>query len=95
MTNFNKKTFVEACESVRGYSAEVTRYEEVSVKGFDANGKEQELQLQGWAARVAQHEMDHINGIVYTDVMNKQTFTCTCWQAVNSREGRIYIKFDP
>lgn len=86
---------MESCESVRGYSAQVPRYQEVHVKGYDTTGKLNELLAKGWNARIVQHEMDHLNGIIYTDVMDRKSFTCSCWQAVNAREGRVYIKFDP
>lgn len=71
------------------------RYEAVTLTGFGLNGKSKKLELKGWNARIAQHECDHINGIVYTDIMNRKTFTCSCWQAVNARDGRVYINFDP
>ncbi|XP_055627306.1 peptide deformylase, mitochondrial-like [Toxorhynchites rutilus septentrionalis] len=91
--NYDKICFPEACMSVRGYSAEVTRYAEVSLTGFDETGVSRQLTLEGWNARIAQHEMDHLNGIVYTDVMNPKTFTCTCWEAVNRHHGRVRISF--
>ncbi|XP_049278603.1 peptide deformylase, mitochondrial-like [Anopheles funestus] len=91
--NYEKVTHTEACESVRGYRADVARYREIMIKGFDASGEPKELQLKGWNARIAQHEMDHLNGIVYTDLMNRKTFTCSCWQAVNANNGRIKLSF--
>ncbi|XP_055532567.1 peptide deformylase, mitochondrial-like [Wyeomyia smithii] len=91
--NYEKKTFPEACQSVRGYSGEVARYSEVLLRGVDENGSEKELALKGWNARIAQHEMDHLDGIVYTDLMKRNTFTCTCWQAVNEKRGRVSIFF--
>lgn len=78
---------------MRGYNAEVARYEEVTVSGYDTDGKLQELQLHGWNARIAQHEVDHLNGILYTDIMNQKTFACMCWEAVNAGEGRVTIDF--
>lgn len=95
VTNHSKTSYVESCESVRGYSAEVPRFDEISLQGFDTDGNLQTLTLAGWNARIAQHEMDHLNGILYTDIMNQKSFSCTCWQAVNAREGRVYINFDP
>lgn len=95
ITNYHKTSFVESCESVRGYLAEVPRNEEVTVKGYDTAGRLQEFKLKGWNARIIQHEIDHLNGIIYTDIMNRKTFSCSCWQAVNSREGRVYINFAP
>uniref|UniRef100_A0A182SKK3 Peptide deformylase n=1 Tax=Anopheles maculatus TaxID=74869 RepID=A0A182SKK3_9DIPT len=91
--DYEKVTHTEACESVRGYRADVARYREVLITGFDASGKQQELTVKGWNARIAQHEMDHLNGIIYTDLMNRKSLTCTCWQAVNANSGRIQLSF--
>ncbi|XP_058115989.1 peptide deformylase, mitochondrial-like [Anopheles ziemanni] len=91
--NYDKLIHTEACESVRGYRADVARYREVLVKGYDRHGERQELKLHGWNARIAQHEMDHLNGIVYTDIMNRKSFTCTCWEAVNAKQGRVNLSF--
>lgn len=93
VTNYTKVNFVESCESVRGYSAEVPRYQKVTISGSDTDGRVQELSLHGWNARIAQHEADHLNGVIYTDIMDHKTFGCSCWQAVNSLEGRVYIDF--
>uniref|UniRef100_A0AAG5CSX1 Peptide deformylase n=1 Tax=Anopheles atroparvus TaxID=41427 RepID=A0AAG5CSX1_ANOAO len=91
--NYEKLVHTEACESVRGYRAEVARYREVLVKGYDGHGEPQELKLRGWNARIAQHEMDHLDGTVYTDIMNRKSFTCTCWEAVNANHGRVKLSF--
>jgi peptide deformylase len=39
----------------------------VTVKGQDIHGKPIKIRAQGWLARIFQHEIDHINGILYTD----------------------------
>lgn len=93
VTNFNKKCFPEGCMSVRGYSGDVERFEEVSLAGFNAKGEPTELTLKGWNARIAQHEMDHLDGKIYVDKMDRSTFKCTCWEAVNERVGRVEIPF--
>uniref|UniRef100_A0A1Q3FAP0 Peptide deformylase n=1 Tax=Culex tarsalis TaxID=7177 RepID=A0A1Q3FAP0_CULTA len=93
VTNYEKKSFTEACASVKGFSAEVPRYSEVLLSGLDENGKSKELTLKGWNARIAQHEMDHLDGVIYTDVMDRKTFACSCWQAVNANYGRVQIAF--
>lgn len=95
MTDYNKKVFAEACASVRGYSAEVPRYAGVTLTGLNRDGDKHQLQLKGWNARIAQHEMDHLNGVVFTDIMNRQTLSCTCWHMVNVKEGRLNIPFGP
>lgn len=78
--------------SVRGFSAEVERYDEVKLTGIAKIGNK-DLHLKGWNARIAQHEIDHLNGKVYIDSMDRSTFICSCWQTINSKCGRIEIPF--
>ena len=59
--------FEEACLSVPGYAATVRRFKEVIVSGFDQNGKAVEWHATGWAARILQHEVDHLDGKIYID----------------------------
>ncbi|GGE55523.1 peptide deformylase 2 [Pullulanibacillus camelliae] len=62
----------EGCLSVdRPIAGYVHRYERIKVKGFDINGDEIELKLRGFPAIVVQHEMDHLNGIMFYDRINK------------------------
>ncbi|XP_013107750.1 peptide deformylase, mitochondrial [Stomoxys calcitrans] len=93
ITNYIKHKHPEGCMSVRGYSAEVERYEAVTLTGIGKRDTPSELQLSGWNARIAQHEMDHLDGKLYIDHMDRQTFHCTCWEAVNSKAGRVEIPF--
>jgi peptide deformylase len=58
---------LEGCLSVPGYVGEVTRFEHVVCTGLDRNGKKLKLDAHAWFARVLQHEMDHLNGIIYVD----------------------------
>lgn len=95
VTDYNKTIFEEACASVCGYTAEVPRYAAVTLTGLDRNGEKQELQLKGWNARIAQHEMDHLNGIVFTDIMKRQSLSCSCWHTVNVKEGQVTMSFGP
>ncbi len=57
----------EGCLSVPGYVGEVTRYEQVTCTGFDRFGKKFTVSGDGLFARCLQHEMDHLNGILYVD----------------------------
>lgn len=95
VTDYTKRTYDEACASVCGYKGEVTRHAGVTLTGLNPNGEKQTLHLKGWNARIAQHEMDHLSGIMYTDVMNRQTFSCTCWHMVNLRSGDVRLAFGP
>lgn len=94
VTDYERRSFPETCASVHGYSAEVPRYNAVELSGINESGSEVKLPLIGWNARIAQHEMDHIDGIIFTDIMDRKSLTCTCWDAVNRHNGRIEIRFD-
>jgi peptide deformylase len=62
-----KVSGIEACLSVPGFAGEVERSEEVVVKGFNAKGSPVRIRAKGWLARIFQHEVDHINGILFVD----------------------------
>ena len=61
----------EGCLSVPGLIGEVERYESIIVKGVDAQGKPLKIKAKGWLARIFQHEIDHIDGVLYTDRAEK------------------------
>lgn len=58
---------IEGCLSVPGFAGEVSRARVVTVRGQDQYGKKVKIRAQGWLARIFQHEIDHINGVLYTD----------------------------
>ncbi len=63
----------EGCLSVdRPVHGFVPRYETVKVKGYDLNGKEIVLKFKGYQAIVIQHEMDHLDGIMFYDRINQE-----------------------
>jgi peptide deformylase len=57
----------EGCLSIPGYIGEIKRSELVRIKGQDARGKEIKIKADGLLAEVLEHEIDHLNGILYTD----------------------------
>ena len=57
----------EACLSLPGFMGEVERYEWVTVKGQDRHGNEFKLKPKGFLARIFQHEIDHLNGVLFMD----------------------------
>lgn len=71
------ETFFEGCLSVAGFSAIVERAKEVEVKGLDETGAPVTWRVRGWAARILQHECDHIDGTLYIDRMKTRSFTTT------------------
>ncbi|HVA25072.1 MAG TPA: peptide deformylase [Chloroflexota bacterium] len=57
----------EGCLSVPGLRGDVERHEWVTVKARDDRGHETRIRADGWFARCLQHEIDHLDGILYTD----------------------------
>jgi len=57
----------EACLSVIDFSAEVTRFANVQVKGFDRNGRPVQIDAEGLLAVCLQHEIDHLRGVLFID----------------------------
>ena len=57
----------EGCLSVPGIYGKVSRHNKARVKALDINGNEVRFKVDGFLSRVIQHEIDHINGIVFID----------------------------
>lgn len=57
----------EGCLSVPDYTGNVARAEKIAVKALDAGGRETTYQMQGFEARAVQHEMDHLDGLLFLD----------------------------
>lgn len=62
---------VEACLSIPGLYGDVERFESVVVTGLNRYGKEFRIKAEDWLARVFQHEIDHLDGRLYTDIASK------------------------
>ena len=58
---------VEGCLSIPGYLGTVPRHESVTVRAQDRAGDEVHIKAYGWLARVLQHEIDHLNGVLFID----------------------------
>ena len=57
----------EACLSIPRIQGDVERHEKLVVKGFNRQGRPVKLKLSGWMARIFQHEIDHLEGVLFTD----------------------------
>ena len=64
---------IEGCLSIPGYLGEVERYDSIRVRAQDRHGKKIKLRLEGWTARIIQHEIDHLNGVLYIDRLTDQS----------------------
>jgi peptide deformylase len=67
-----ERQVTEGCLSYPGYRGEITRSETVKVKALDLNGEKMRIKADGLLAQVLEHEIDHLNGILYTNrLVNK------------------------
>jgi peptide deformylase len=67
--------FFEGCLSVAGFSALVKRSRRVAVQYLDEHAQPQRLEASGWFARILQHEIDHLQGVLYIDRMESRSFS--------------------
>jgi len=63
----------EGCLSLPGYFGEIKRAESVTVKGRDRNGKEVRIRASELLAQALEHEIDHLNGIIYIDHLEDES----------------------
>ena len=62
----------EGCLSIPGYyGANIRRAEKVVVRGQDVRGKDIRVRAEGWFARILQHEIDHLDGILFLDRLDR------------------------
>jgi len=61
----------EGCLSLPGYAGEVLRHQAITVKAFNRKGKPVKIKAQGWLARIFQHEIDHLDGVLFIDKASK------------------------
>jgi peptide deformylase len=67
--------FFEGCLSVAGYSAIVPRARAVTVEYLNERAESKRVEAVGWYARILQHEIDHLAGVLYVDRMHTSTLT--------------------
>ena len=67
-----EKTQEEGCLSIPGAKGVVKRSEKIKVHGIDIDGIELEIEVNGLVCRVIQHEIDHLNGILFIDKLSEQ-----------------------
>ena len=69
----SKKTSIyeEGCLSLPGYFAEIERPAECQIEYLDYDGKKKEMKVDGLLATCIQHEVDHLNGVLFIDYLSK------------------------
>lgn len=74
---------IEACLSIPGYYGTVSRHARVTVRGQDRTGKEMRIKARDWLARVFQHEIDHLDGVLFIDRASD------IWRAREDESGEV------
>ncbi len=74
---------VEGCLSVPLLVGDVERAHEIRIKGFNRRGQPMKLKVDGWLARIFQHEIDHLNGVLFTDLATQ------IWQPEEPIEDKV------
>ena len=67
----NTSIYEEGCLSLPGYFAEIERPAECQIKYLDYDGKKREMKANGLLATCIQHEVDHLNGVLFIDYLSK------------------------
>jgi peptide deformylase len=91
-----RSTYEEGCLSIPDYYAEVERPAKVRVRYVDYDGKSQEREVDGLLATCVQHEVDHLNGVLFIDYLSKlkrdlvvKKFTKAAREKERQRQHRI------
>lgn len=91
-----RSSYEEGCLSIPDYYAEVERPARVRFRYLDYDGKEQECEAEGLLATCVQHEVDHLNGVLFIDYLSKlkrdlvvRKFTKAAREKERQRQHRI------
>jgi peptide deformylase len=89
--------FYEGCLSVEGWLALVPRALRVRVEALNERGEDVKLDVSGWHARILQHEIDHLQGVLYVDRMDSRTLSTHSnyskqWRGKSSEEVRARLR---
>lgn len=84
----------EGCLSIPDVREKVWRAEKIKLKYHDTNLKEQILDADGWLARVLQHEIDHLNGVLFTDHLTAAKRTLLRSKLTKISKGEIETSYE-
>jgi len=82
--------FNEGCLSIPGVREDVYRKPNITIEYYDEDFKKQVKEFSGYAARVIQHEYDHIQGILFTDKISTLKKKLNAKRLNNIMEGKVY-----
>ena len=87
----NKSTYEEGCLSIPEQFAEIERSSECHIKYLDYHGKNQILKAEGLLATCIQHEIDHLNGILFIDYLSKLKKSMIIKKLSKIKSNRIIV----
>ena len=76
---------IEGCLSIPNLHGEVERHHAIQVKALNRHGKPVKIKVDGWMARIFQHEIDHLNGVMFTDLATK------VWTPAEDEEEQVEL----
>ena len=89
--NLEKSIYEEGCLSVPNQFAEIERPSKCDVEYLDYNGKKKLIQAEGLLATCIQHEMDHLEGILFIDYLSKLKKSMIVKKLSKNRSNRIVV----
>ena len=87
----NKSTYEEGCLSVPNQFAEIDRPKKCNIEYLDYNGKKKILKAEGLLATCIQHEMDHLEGILFIDYLSKLKKSKIIKKLSKNKSNRIVV----
>ena len=89
--NLEKSTYEEGCLSVPDQFAEIDRPSKCEIEYLDYNGEKQLLKAEGLLATCIQHEMDHLEGILFIDYLSKLKKSMIIKKLSKNKPDRIVV----
>tara|TARA_B110000196_G_scaffold240277_1_gene208706 strand:+ start:1663 stop:2181 length:519 start_codon:yes stop_codon:yes gene_type:complete len=89
--NQEKSTYEEGCLSVPNQFAEIERSSECEIKYLDYNGEKKLIEAKGLLATCIQHEMDHLEGILFIDYLSKLKKSMIIKKLSKNKPDRIIV----
>jgi peptide deformylase len=94
LEEFDEKwDYEEGCLSIPQVRADVNRHSKLVLRYFDENWQEHTHEFEGMAARIIQHEYDHVEGILFTDRIHPLKRTMLKSRLNNISQGRVNVSY--
>ncbi|MGD9649505.1 MAG: peptide deformylase [Dongiaceae bacterium] len=86
--------YEEGCLSLPGFYAEITRPKKVGVRYLDQSGKPQEFEADDLLATCVQHEIDHLNGVLFVDYLSKLKRDMILKRLIKQKKEGVFDRAD-